>query len=129
MFDIKNQISGMMGSALSSGTLMTVVMGLVQNSGGVSGLLGKFKEAGLGDKVESWLGSGENASLQASDIESVFDSNDLSSAAEKLGVDKTEAVGKLADFLPTVIDKLSPNGNVEKDDESSLSSVLGNLLS
>ncbi len=87
-----------------------------QESAGLAGLLDKFGAGGLGDVVQSWVGKGENQGINADQIKSVFGMEKLQAMAGKLGISPDMAADKLAAVLPTVIDKLTPDGVVPDPD-------------
>lgn len=89
----------------------------VQEQGGVEVLLQKFQQGGLGELFSSWIGTGANQPLAHSDIHSAFGQAELQSLAEKLGTDVQGAAGTLAVILPQLIDRMSPQGQM---DEASL---------
>jgi uncharacterized protein YidB (DUF937 family) len=80
--------------------------------GGVSGLVAKFHQNGLGDVVNSWVGNGENQQVAADKIEQVIGADKVNAIAGKLGVSPDEAKAKIAALLPQVINKLTPAGKV-----------------
>lgn len=79
-------------------------------AGGLEGLVAKFQEAGLGDVIGSWIGSGQNKPISADQLANVLGSNALSGIASKLGVDPGVVAGQLANILPGLVDKLTPAG-------------------
>jgi uncharacterized protein YidB (DUF937 family) len=72
----------------------------------------KFEASGLGDKVNSWISSGENVPATAEDIKKTMDPDKLQAVADKAGVDVDTAAQDIADTLPDVVDKLTPEGRV-----------------
>jgi uncharacterized protein YidB (DUF937 family) len=110
--------------------LLGVLTGLLAQSGGVQGLVNKFTQAGHGDKVTSWVGPGENKPIAPEQVQQVIGPDQVSAIAAKLGVDPAQASQLLAKFLPTVVDKLTPNGQVDPaaDHHQSLSGLLPSLL-
>ena len=110
--------------------LLGVLTGLLAQSGGVQGLLNKFTQAGHGDKVSSWVGPGENKPIDPEHVEQVIGPDQISAIAAKLGVDPAQASQLLARFLPNVVDKLTPNGQLDAtaDHPQSLSGLLPSLL-
>ena len=72
----------------------------------------KFEASGLGDKVQSWIGTGENEPATAEDIKKTIDPDQLQSAADKAGVDVDTAAQNMAEVLPGVVDKMTPEGRV-----------------
>jgi len=80
--------------------------------GGVSGLVAKFHQNGLGDVVNSWVGNGENQQIAANHIEQVLGPDKVAAIAGKLGMSPDEAKAKLATMLPQIVNKLTPAGKV-----------------
>jgi len=81
--------------------------GLLSNSeGGVDlgSLVSNFSSNGLGDIVNSWMGSGENNPISADEISGLFDTDQISAFASKLGLSEESAREAIADALPSVID-------------------------
>jgi uncharacterized protein YidB (DUF937 family) len=110
------------------GPVIQEVMGLIKNQeGGLSGLVSKLKSSGLGDQVNSWIGTGDNSPVSANQLKSALGDDFLKNIAERLGVTNEEAAGNLADALPQVVDKLTPNGKIENDDllQKGLSALKG----
>lgn len=92
----------------------------VEDQGGINSLLDQFRQNGLEDKVSTWIGQGDNSPISADAIQKVLSSETLQSLASRLGVDVSKASGLLAEYLPKIVDMLSPKGEAPKD---------GNLLS
>ncbi|MBW4048623.1 MAG: DUF937 domain-containing protein [Proteobacteria bacterium] len=109
--DALSTLSG--GSGSSGNPMVSEVMNLIQNQpGGLSGLVEKFKSGGLGDLVQSWIGTGQNQSISAEQIQQVLGSDTIQKLASKAGVDPSQAASTLSQVLPQLVDKLSPNGQV-----------------
>ena len=109
-----DSIVGMAGQALSSGSgnssLMQGVLGMLQNQeGGIGGLVQQLKDKGLGDIASSWVGKGENLPISGEQLQGVLGSDVVSGMAAKFGISQDQ----IAQFLPQVVDKLTPNGEVE----------------
>lgn len=94
--------------------------------GGVAGLEKMFQQGGLGNVFSSWVSSGQNLPVSASQLQDVLHSGALQAAAQKAGIDPTQLVGMMSTLLPHVIDKLSPNGQMP--DPNSLQSMLKGLV-
>jgi uncharacterized protein YidB (DUF937 family) len=112
-------------------TLQTALSGLLSQSGGLEGLMGKFSQSGLGDIFSSWVGMGENKAVSADQVHSALGSEQISALASQLGIDPAKASGFLATYLPKIIDKLTPSGQVEggADASEGLAALLPSLLS
>ena len=113
LLDVVGGLLGQGGQEQGGNPLMGAVMGLVQNHpGGLQGLLGQFQEKGLGDQVASWIGTGANQPIGPEHVEAALGSDQLQQLAGQLGVSHGEAASGLANLLPQVVDKLSPQGNL-----------------
>lgn len=111
-----------------AGTLLSTLLALMTNqeTGGFSGFIDRFKEAGLGDTAKSWITNGDNAEISDEQIESAIGEDTISTIADQVGIEKEKATSALAFMTPKVVDTLSPDGDVP-DDESLLSKVGGFL--
>ena len=102
------------GQSGGGSPLMNIVMQMLSNpqSGGLGGLVQSFQQGGLGDVVNSWVSNGQNLPISAEQIQSVLGGGKLQEIASQLGVSTEPASGSLADLLPQMVDKLTPNGQV-----------------
>jgi uncharacterized protein YidB (DUF937 family) len=110
--------------------LIGVLGGLLAQSGGLQGLATKFSQSGHGGIFSSWVGMGENQSISAEQIQRVLGSEQVNALATKMGVDPTQASHFLAEFLPKVVDKSTPAGNVDPtaNEQQGLAVLLPSLL-
>lgn len=104
-----DSIKGMLGG--DGGFDPTQLKELLDQFGGLDGILAKLEEAGLADKVQSWIGGGENAGISADEIKSALGDQNLSAAADKLGTSTDDVAGKLSELLPGLVDTMSPGGS------------------
>jgi uncharacterized protein YidB (DUF937 family) len=102
------------GQSGGSNPLLNIVMQMISNpqSGGLGGLVQSFQQGGLGDVVNSWVSTGQNLPISAEQLQSVLGGGKLQEIASQLGVSTEQASGSLADLLPQVVDKLTPNGQI-----------------
>ncbi len=101
---------------------------IVEDNGGVQGLVQKFKEKGLSDVASSWVGKGENLSLGADDVLKVLGNDSISDLAKSIGIDKDQTAGIVGSLLPSVIDGLTPDGEEPKGDVASQLTNLASLF-
>ncbi|MEZ4527627.1 MAG: YidB family protein [Desulfobacterales bacterium] len=96
------------------GGLMEVIADLIGNSekNGIQGLINAFREKGLGDFISSWIGKGENQPISGDQLQAILGNEYVQAAAEKMGLSAEDLSGSLADLLPKVIDKLTPEGSL-----------------
>nr|HPR43555.1 YidB family protein [Ottowia sp.] len=84
-------------------------------NGGLMGFLEKFKAAGFGPIIQSWLGGGPLAQpISNSQLETVLGSSGglLSLLTSRLGVERDSATSALGYLLPAVVGKLTPGGSI-----------------
>ena len=79
----------------------------------MQGLIDQFSQAGLAQHVQSWIGTGSNRPISADDIARVFSGGQLGQIASQLGLDQGQAADRIAQDLPGLVDKLTPNGKIE----------------
>lgn len=80
--------------------------------GGLTDLVQKFQTAGHGDAVNSWVGPGANAPIQPAQVGSALGQQTISDLARQSGLSEQQLLAQLAQALPGLIDKLSPNGRL-----------------
>jgi uncharacterized protein YidB (DUF937 family) len=96
--------------------LLPLVASMLMN-GGLQKILGRLQAQGQGGKAESWVGTGANEPIGADQVREAIDPADLDRIAEQLGISKDEAAEAVAEVLPDVVDKASPDGELPDDDE------------
>jgi uncharacterized protein YidB (DUF937 family) len=120
------EMSSMLSS--SSNPMASSVIQMLNNQpGGLSGLLQQFHDKGLGGLVTSWVSTGQNLPISADQIQHVLGSEQVKELAAKAGISPEVASSHLAEFLPMLIDKLTPNGQVPQASSSLLESGLSML--
>ena len=102
---------GLLGGALGAGLAMAA-QHVIEQHGGVQGVINQMQQHGLGDTVKSWVSTGPNAPISADKLHEVFGSGTIEQIAQRVGMNPQELGQKLAQFLPQAIDHLTPNGQV-----------------
>jgi uncharacterized protein YidB (DUF937 family) len=108
------------GSGLGGNPMLRMLLPLVASmlmNGGLQKILGRMQAQGQGAKAESWVGTGANEPIGASEVRDAIDPADLDRIAEQLGVSRDEAAEAVAEVLPDVVDRASPDGKLPDDDE------------
>jgi uncharacterized protein YidB (DUF937 family) len=95
--------------------------------GGIAGLQHMFQQGGLGSVMSSWVGSGQNTPVSASQLQNVLHGGALQQAAQQAGMDPSKLTAMMSTLLPHLVDKLTPNGQVP--DSNALQSLLKGLAS
>ncbi|WP_434670415.1 YidB family protein [Klebsiella sp. B345] len=105
-----DQIGGLLGGQVGKAEQLQAIMTWIQQQGGIEGIIEKFRSGGLGEIVESWLGQQSNIPVSSDQVASIFGSSTLQELGAKLGIDPQTASSLISDYLPKIVDGLSPNG-------------------
>ena len=105
-----DELAGVVENAVKShsGGLGGVMNDGLAHLGGIDGVVKTLNEAGLGAKVNSWLGEGPNTPITADEIKSALTPDHLKQIAAKLGVPPNLVAEVLAQHLPTAVSGSSP---------------------
>lgn len=104
-------VLGQMGEGAIPAVLGQILGG--NGQGGLSAIIEKLQNAGMDEQVKSWLGNGENLPISADQLKSVLDNEQVKQMAESFGIPLDNVLDALAQHLPGVVDKASPNGELE----------------
>jgi uncharacterized protein YidB (DUF937 family) len=120
-----DQVVGAFAGGQSGGgnaQLIQTVLQLINNPqiGGLGGLLKTLEQGGLGEAAKSWVSTGQNLPVSADQIQSSLGGSLLPGLAAQLGVTPQEASGSLAQYLPQIIDHLTPNGQLPQQGQGDL---------
>ena len=101
---------GQLGAAV-----LPAVLGEVMGSGGQGGLnaiVAKLEQAGFGDQVKSWIGTGQNLPISADQLRQVLGSDVARQLAAKYNIPVDQLSEILAQQLPKAVDHASPDGKL-----------------
>ena len=102
-----------LGNQTDNPMLRSVATMLANHEGGIDGLIQQFKDKGMGDVIGSWVGTGQNAPISVDQLKDVLGEGKIAEIANSLGISHGEAASQLSAALPQLIDKLTPNGQVD----------------
>ncbi|MTC59718.1 DUF937 domain-containing protein [Providencia rustigianii] len=102
------------------------VIDWIENQGGLSGVVDKFNQEGLGNIAASWIGEGENLPIDASQLTEVFGNLGIEELAQHVGLDPQQTSDLVAKYLPTLVDGATPDGVLPENID--LASIGMNLL-
>jgi uncharacterized protein YidB (DUF937 family) len=127
---ILGAVSGKSGASSEAGPLIGVLSGLLAQSGGLQGLANKFAQSGQGNAFQSWVGMGENQPISNHQVQNALGSEQINAIATRMGVDPAVASNFLAEYLPKIVDKLTPAGKIDpnEDHQQGLAALLPSLL-
>jgi len=121
---VKKVTEGTRGAHGTLSTLMNSMGG--QDHAGLNNLLSTLTNNGLADQVKSWIGPGANHAVSGQQVADALGPDKMNSLAQSTGLSQSEAADHLAQQLPTVVDKLTPDGSMP--DESSIEHVAGKVI-
>ena len=92
--------------------VLPLILAWIQKNGGIEGALSKLKNAGLNRQVDDWVdtGSGDNLSVEANQVQSLFDDQEIEQVAQETATPKQDVYSAIAGVLPQIIDALTPQG-------------------
>ena len=108
-------LKGGLGGLLAGGAAGTVL------SGGLNDLLKQLQQAGQGDVAKSWVGTGPNKTISPNDLASALGADQVNALSAHSGLSQDDLLESLSQYLPQVVDHLTPNGRVPTDQEISRS--------
>jgi len=127
---ILSAVSGKGDTSGKAAPLIGILSGLLTQSGGLQGLASKFSQSGQGDVFSSWVGMGENQAISSNQMQEALGSDQVKAIAARMGVDPNLASNFLAEYLPKIVDKLTPAGKIDPaaDHQQGLAALLPSLL-
>lgn len=95
-------------------SLVSAALEILQDPqhGGLNGVLDKLSQAGFADQVKSWIGTGANLPIGPDAFQQALGSAKLQELAARVGISPEVLKEQLAQHLPQVVDRLSPNGQL-----------------
>ncbi len=124
-----NVLGGMLGGggAAQQNPLVQAALQLLQQNGGLQGVLGKFQQAGYGQQADSWVSTGQNVPIDANALQQALGQGQLGQIAQQLGMSHGDVAGGLAALLPQLIDGMTPQGQIPDDHHDMVSQALALL--
>ena len=106
---LKGPLGGVLGGAAAGSVI----------SGGLGDLLKQFQQGGHGETANSWVGGGPNKAISPGDLANALGADQIDSLASQSGMSRDDLLNGLSQYLPKVIDHLTPDGRLPTDDEVS----------
>src|SRR3979490_382597 len=106
-------LKGALGQ-LESAVLPVVLSEVLGNGsqGGLSAIVAKLQQAGLGDQVKSWIGNGQTLPITPEQLQQVLGSDAVKQLAARFNIPVDQLSKVLAQQLPKVVDHASPDGKL-----------------
>ena len=111
------EVSARLGLGDQARPLIQMLVAYMANpaTGGLSGFLDKFRSAGMGGLVQSWLGSATTPQVpSASQLDTVLGAGDglLNKVSTRLGLPYDKVGTAVAALLPMLVSRMTPGGTV-----------------
>jgi uncharacterized protein YidB (DUF937 family) len=113
--DILSMLGGQKGEAGGLASIMKLFGGN-GNSAGLQGVMSQFKSNGMGEQVQSWIAQGKNQPVTGDQIRQVVDPAQLDQLAQQAHITPEEASNQVAQVLPQMVDKATPQGQMPSGD-------------
>jgi outer membrane protein OmpA-like peptidoglycan-associated protein/uncharacterized protein YidB (DUF937 family) len=106
-------IAGRLGVGAKASQLVNEVVNLMTGTpGGIGGFIDKFRTAGLGTEVASWLGKSDGATLTGPAVERVLGSAALGGIGNRLGLGSGVVATAIGALLPKLVGQITPGGAI-----------------
>ena len=105
-------LSGSLGGLLAGGAAGSIL------SSGLNDLLKQFQQSGQSDTVNSWVGTGPNKSISPNDLASALGSDKINALVAQTGMSRDDLLHGLSEYLPQVVDQLTPQGRLPTEQEA-----------
>jgi uncharacterized protein YidB (DUF937 family) len=106
-------LKGGLGGLLAGGAAGSIL------SGGLGDLLGQLQKGGQGEAANSWVGKGENRAIAPGDLANALGADQIDAIASQAGMSRDDLLQGLSQYLPGVIDQLTPDGRLPDEKELS----------
>ena len=104
-------LKGGLGGLLAGGAAGSVL------SGGLGDLLNQLQQGGHGDTANTWVGKGENKAIAPGDLANALGADQIESLSVQSGLSRDELLSGLSQYLPQVVDHLTPDGRLPSEQE------------
>jgi len=110
---LSDMLKGGLGGLLAGGAAGSIL------TGGLGDLLNQFQQKGLGDKADSWVANGPNKQIAPGDLANALGADQIESLTSQSGLSRDELLQGLSQYLPDVVNHLTPDGRLPDENELS----------
>src|SRR5262245_50369120 len=82
--------------------------------GGLDVLINQFKQTGFEAVINSWIGTGQNQPISPTQLRDALGQKTVNDLSRQAGAPQDDLLSQLSRYLPGVIDRLTPNGQLPK---------------
>ncbi|MBR0793270.1 DUF937 domain-containing protein [Bradyrhizobium manausense] len=106
-------LKGGLGGLLAGGAAGSVL------SGGLGDLLNQLQQGGHGETASTWVGKGQNKAISPGDLANALGADQIQSLSAQSGLSRDDLLSGLSQYLPQVVDHLTPDGRLPTENEIS----------
>jgi uncharacterized protein YidB (DUF937 family) len=110
---LSDVLKGGLGGLLAGGAAGSVL------SGGLGDLLNQLQQGGHSETANSWVGKGPNKAIAPGDLANALGADQISQLSSQSGLSRDELLSGLSQYLPQVVDHLTPDGRLPTENELS----------
>jgi uncharacterized protein YidB (DUF937 family) len=110
---LSDMLKGGLGGLLAGGAAGSIL------SGGLGDLMKQFQQQGLGDQADSWVSNGPNKQIAPGDLANALGADQINQLASQSGLSREELLQGLSQYLPDVVNHLTPDGRLPDENELS----------
>lgn len=107
-----DDLSGMLGGGSGGGGGGSQARPDPEEVGGLGPLVDRFRNAGLGDVIGSWIGHGANHAIDPDQLAHALGGDTVATLERETGMDRSALLSELSRALPEVVHRLTPEGRV-----------------
>lgn len=96
-------------------------------AGGLGGMLSQFQQNGMGEVMQSWIGTGQNLPISPDQLQQALGGDMIGKLASQFGMDPQALLGQASQMLPGLVDSLTPGGQLPADGGGMASDLMGML--
>jgi len=99
-------------------------VGAAGGLGGLAGLAEQFQRGGLGDVMNSWIGTGQNLPISPDQLGGVLGGDLLGELTRHTGMGQDDLLGQLSQVLPQMVDRATPEGRIPEGGLGDIGAIL-----
>jgi uncharacterized protein YidB (DUF937 family) len=108
---LSDLLKGGLGGALAGGAAGSIL------GGGLNDLLKQLQDGGQKDAADSWVSKGPNKEIAPNDLAGALGADQIRTMMDQSGLSKQELLEGLSQYLPGMVDQLTPDGRMPSADE------------
>jgi uncharacterized protein YidB (DUF937 family) len=110
---LSDVLKGGLGGLLAGGAAGSIL------SGGLGDLMKQLQQGGQADTANSWVGKGQNKPIAPGDLANALGADQIDAISRQSGMSRDDLLKGLSQYLPDVVDHLTPDGRLPSEHELS----------